>query len=58
MEMYIGSAILMCSVSSTKVSFISVLRSSNGTQFLNSAFVFALPPVAVIFSLTKINASE
>ena len=56
--MYIGSAILMCSVSSTKVSFISVLRSSNGTQFLNSAFVFALPPVAVIFSLTKINASE
>ena len=35
-----------------------MLHSSNGAQFLNATFVFALPPVKVIFPLTKIYASE
>ena len=48
----------MCSILSTKVSFISVLHSLNGTQFVNATFVFALPPVTLIFPVTKIHVSE
>ena len=49
---------LIKSVSSTKVSFISVLHFLNGAQFLNATFVFASPPVTVIFPVTKIYASQ
>ena len=45
-------------VSSTKVSFISVLHFLNGAQFLNTTCVAALLGVAVIFPVTKIYASE
>ena len=56
--LYRGVAVLICSVLSTKVSFISVLHSLNSAQFLNATFVFALLPVTVIFPVTKIYASE
>ena len=49
---------LMKSVSSTKVSFISVRHFSNGPQFLNTTYVAALLGIAVIFPVTKIYASE
>ena len=52
-----GVVTLICSVSSTKVSFISVLH-LNGAQFLNATFVSALPPVTIIFAVTKIHALE
>ena len=45
-------------VSSTKVSFISVLHFSNGAQFLNTTCLAALLGVAVIFLIAKIYASE
>ena len=48
----------MCCASSTKTSFISVLQSLNGAQFLNATFAFASPPTTVIFHVTKIYASE
>ena len=48
----------MYSVLSTNVSFISVLNSLNGAQFLNATFVFASPPVTVKFLVTKTYASE
>ena len=48
----------MCCASSTKVSFISVQHFLNGAQFLNATFVFPLPPVTLIFPVTKIYASE
>ena len=57
-KLYIGIAILICSALSTKISFISVLNSLNGAQFLNATFVFASPPVTVIFPVTKTYASE
>ena len=47
--------------SSIKVSFISVLRFSNGAQFLKTTCVtalFALLGVAVIFPVTKMYVSE
>ena len=44
---------LIKSVSSTKVSFISVLYFSSGAQFLNTICV-----AAVIYPVTKIYASE
>ena len=56
-KLYIDIAILICCASATKVSFISVLHFLNGAQFLNATFVFALPPVTVIFLVTKIYAS-
>ena len=40
------------------MSLISVLQFLNGEEFLNATFVFALPPVTVIFLVTKIYASE
>ena len=40
------------------MSLISVLQSLNGAQFLNATFVFASPPVTVIFPVTKTYASE
>ena len=43
----------MYSVLSTSVSFISVLHSLNGAQFLNATFVFASPLITVIFLVTK-----
>ena len=49
---------LIIFASSTKVSFISVLHLLNGAQFLNATFVLSLPPVTVIFPVTKIYASE
>ena len=49
---------LIKSVSSTKVSFISVLHFLNGVQFLNITCVAALLGVAVIIPVTKIYASE
>ena len=52
-----GIAMLICSPLSTKVSFISALHSLNGAQFLNATFVFASPPVTLIFPV-KIYASE
>ena len=58
----------MKSVSSTKVSFISVLHFLNGAQFLNitsviapsatSAVSVAFLLLTVIFPVTKIYASE
>ena len=48
----------MCSISSTKVSFISVLNSVNGAQILTAAFVSASPTITLIFPVTKIYASE
>ena len=57
-KLYIGISILVFSALSTKVSFISILHSLNGAQFLNATFVFALPPVTVIFPVTEIYASE
>ena len=44
---------LIKSVSSIKVSFISVLHFSNGAQFLNTTCVAALLGVAVICPVTK-----
>ena len=58
MKLYIGIAILVFSALSTKVSFISVLHSSNGAQLLNAIFVFASLPVTLIFPVTKIYALE
>ena len=49
---------LIKSISSIKVSFISVLHFLNGVQFLNVTCVAALSGVAVIFPVTKIYASE
>ena len=49
---------LIKSVSSTKVSFISVLNFLNGAQFLNITCVASVLDVAVIFPVTKIYASE
>ena len=49
---------LIKSVSSTKVSFISVLDFSNGAQFINTTCVASLLCVAVILPVTKIYASE
>ena len=49
---------LIKSVSSTKVSFISALHFLNCAQFLNTPCVAALLGVAVIFPVTKIYASE
>ena len=40
------------------MSLISVLQSSNGAQFWNTACVAALLGVAVIFPVTRIYASE
>ena len=53
-----GIVILIKFASSAKVSFISVLHFSNGAEFLNAAFVLLLPPVTVLFPVTKIHASE
>ena len=50
--------ILIKSASSTRVPSISVERFSNGAQFLNATFVLLSPPAKVIFSVTKIYASE
>ena len=45
--------------SSTRVPSISVKHFSNGAQFLNATFVLLLlPPVTLIFPVTKIYASE
>ena len=59
---------LIKSVSSTKVSFISVLHFSNGAQFLNITCVIAPSAISavsvafllltLIFPATKIYASE
>ena len=38
--------------------FISVVHFLNGAQFLNATFVFASPPVTLIFPVNKICASE
>ena len=48
---------LICTASSTKVSFISVLHFLNGVQFLNATFVLLSPPVALIVHVSKICAS-
>ena len=58
-----GFATLVKSVSSTKVSLISVVHYLNGAQFLNATCVAAsisalLFLVTVIFPVTKIYASE
>ena len=58
MKLYIGIVMLIKSVSSTKVSFISVLHFSNCAQFLNTTCVAASLGVAVILPVTKIYASE
>ena len=58
MKLYIGIAILICSASSIKVSFISVLHFLNGAQFLNATFVLLLAPTTAIFPVTKTYASE
>ena len=55
---YIGIVILICSVLLAKVSFVSILHSVNVAQFLNATFVFQLPPVIIIFPVTKLYASE
>ena len=67
-KLYIGIVILIKFVSSTKVSFISVLHFSNGLQFLNAVGVIAPSAISavsvafllltVIFPVTKIYASE
>ena len=57
-KLYIGIATLIYSALSAIVSFVSVLYSLNDTQFLNATFVFSLPPVTIIFSVSKIYASE
>ena len=44
--------------SSTRVPLISVEHSLNRAQALNATFVFSLPPVTAIFSVTKIYESE
>ena len=49
---------LIESVSSTKVLFISVLHFSNGAQFLNTTWVAALLGIPAIFPVTKIYMSE
>ena len=49
---------LICSASSTKFSFISVLHFLNGAQFLNAAFVLSLAVTTAIFPATKTYASE
>ena len=41
-----------------KVLFVSVVYSINGAKYLNATFVFASPPVTVIFPVTKTYASE
>ena len=56
--MYIGIAILICSASPIKVSFISVLHFLNDAQFLNATFVLLSAPTTAIFLVTKIYASE
>ena len=52
--------ILIKSASSTRVPSISVQHFSNGEQFLNATFVLLLllPPLTLIFPVTKIYASE
>ena len=57
-KLYVGIAILICSESSTKVSFISVVHFLNGAQFLTATFVLLSTPVILIFPVTKIYASE
>ena len=57
-NLYIGIVILICSAPSIKFSFISVMHFINGAQFLNATFVFASPPVTLIFPVSKIYASE
>ena len=49
---------LIKSASSTRVPSISVEHFSNGAKFLNATFVLLLPPVTLIFPVTKIYASE
>ena len=49
---------LIKSVPSAKVSFISVLHFSNGEQFLNTTCVATLLGVAVIFPVTKSNHKD
>ena len=50
--------ILIESASSARVPSISAEHFSSGAQFLNTTFVLLLPPVTLIFPVTKIHASE
>ena len=50
--------ILIQSALSINMSLISVLQFLNGAQFLNTTCVTALLGVAVIFPVTKIQASK
>ena len=49
-------AILTKSASSARVPLFSIEHFSNGAQFLNATFVFALPSVTAISPVTKIYA--
>ena len=40
------------------LSFIWVTHLVNGAQFLNATLVFSLPPVAVIYPVTSMHASN
>ena len=48
----------MCSTSSTKVSFISVLHFLNGARFLSVTFVLLSPPVTLILPATKMHQNN
>ena len=57
-KLNIGIVILICSASSIKVSFISVLHFLNGAQFLNATFVSSPASATAIFPVTKTYALE
>ena len=56
--MYIGIVMSRFSTVSMCSTFIWVTHLVNGAQFFNVTLVFVLPPVAVIFPVTRINPSE
>ena len=47
---------LLCSVSSIKVSLTSALHFLNGAQFLNVTFVLSSAPATAMFIVTKTYA--
>ena len=57
-KLYIGIAISRYSASSTCSLFMWVMHFVNGAQFLNPTQVLRSPPVALIFPVTRIYASE